>query len=327
MRNFIIILLVCTIFGCKETQDQNQQNLDEKEPWFFWSVDWHPTEDMIAVGGSNDTFLKILSTCDYKDIKHLPYNGTITKTKWHPSENKLAFSVQDGKSKSAIFDLEATTLIQLDSITNAGARGLGWNYTGELLAVGDNSGHLVIFDDNGKFLKIIDTGEKGLMGLDWHPKENLLVAVGDNVIIYNYELDSLKIIKDRTEEIEVLMLCVAWHPSGGFFVTGDYGDFQNNYPPLLQYWTYNGQKMKSIEKSKAEYRNLRWSPNGLILATASEKIRLWDQYGAILAEGEASDLLWGIDWNANGIRLVTTDDQGKIIFSDSNLNKVKELEY
>uniref|UniRef100_UPI0026186C6C WD40 repeat domain-containing protein n=1 Tax=Winogradskyella sp. TaxID=1883156 RepID=UPI0026186C6C len=191
--------------------------------------------------------------------------------------------------------------------------------------VGDNEGFLTFFDENGKFLKKIDTEQKGLMSLDWHPEENVIVTVGDKISLYNYEIDSLKHIEDRKEEM--LMLCVAWNPNGEFFVTGDYGDFTNHYPPWLQYWTYDGERIKTIEKSKAELRNLEWSYDGELLATASEKIRLWNKDGDLVAEQSAENLLWGIDWNKNSSKIITTDDQGKIIFWDRNLNRLKELKY
>ncbi|MEM9824222.1 MAG: WD40 repeat domain-containing protein, partial [Bacteroidota bacterium] len=217
--------------------------------------------------------------------------------------------------------------IPLDSITMYGARAIGWNHSGDLLAVGDYEGYLILFDEQGKVLKKIDTNEKAIIGLDWHPSENLIAAVGEKITLYHYESDRLEYIKDREEAIETLMLCVAWHPSGQFFVTGDYGDFVHDYPPLLQYWTYEGQKVKAIKKSKAELRNLKWSSDGALLATASEKIRLWNEAGDLVAEKATPDLLWGIDWNSDGSQLVATDVQGRILFWDRTLEKLKELQY
>jgi WD40 repeat protein len=320
-----------TIWGCNQTPKEESQHINsdtvqEEIRWFYWSVDWHPNKDQFVVGGSEDT-LRLFSANSYQLIKSYPYKGTITKTKWHPTKNKLAISVQDGKSKCTIFDLDNEKFIELDTIVNAGARAIGWNHSGDLLAVGDYEGYLTIFDETGTVLRRVNTKQKGIIGLDWHPKENLIVAVGEDVLLYNYELDSLQQIRDREEEVEVLMLCAAWHPDGDFFVTGDYGDFQYNYPPLLQYWTYNGEKIKSIEKSKAEYRNIKWSNDGSLLATASEKIRLWNKDGDLVAEEKTKDLLWGIDWNEDDSKLVVTDEKRRIIFWDKNLSKLKELEY
>jgi len=327
MRIILFVFLISILWGCQQTPKEETKQAEPEERWFFWSVDWHPTSDQFVVGGSNDTFFKLFSSTDYRELKSYPYKGTITKTKWHPTKNKLAISVQDGKSNSIIFNLDTNEQIELDTITKDGARAIGWNHTGELLAIGDYEGYLTIFDENGKVLRRVQTNQKGLIGLDWHPNENLLVAVGEKISWYQYESDSLKHFTDRDEAVEVLMLCVAWHPDGTFFVTGDYGDFQQDYPPLLQYWTYEGQKIKSIQESKAELRNIQWSSDGEFLATASEKIRLWNQNGDLVAEADAQDLLWGIDWNRENSQIIATDDKGRILIWDRQLNPLKTLQY
>lgn len=324
MRVFYLIILMSALWGCKETQKETGEISKETDPSFFWSVDWHPYKDEFVAGGTQDT-LRLISSNDFQPLKNYPYKGTITKTKWHPTKNILAISVQNGLSYSTILNLDNDKSIKLDSI--GGARAIGWNHSGDLLAVGDYDGFLTIFDEEGTVLKRIDTNQKGIIGLDWHPDENLIVAIGEDVIMYNYELDGLKIIRDRSEEIEVLMLCVAWNPNGKFFVTGDYGDFVYHYPPLLQYWTFDGQRIKSIKESKAEYRNLRWSSDGELLATASEKIRLWNKDGDLIAAETTKNLLWGIDWNEDDSKLVATDEKGKIILWNRKLDKLTELQY
>ena len=324
MRFLLIFIFFSSIWACQQNQTKAIQADKKNDLCFFWAVDWHPKKAQFVVGGMQDT-LRLLSANNFEPIKNYPYKGTITKTKWHPSKNKLAVSVQDGKSKSTILNLDNDESIELDTLTNDGARALGWNHSGNLLAVGDYEGFLTLFDETGNFLKKIKTNQKAIIGLDWHPDENLIVAVGEKISWYHYELDSLQTIEDRSEE--VLMLCVAWHPNGDFFVTGDYGDHEYHHPPFLQYWTYEGQRIKSIEESKAEYRNMKWSGDGDLLATASEKVRLWNKEGDLVAEKPSENLLWGIDWNEDASKLVATDEKGKIIFWDRNLNKLRQLQY
>ena len=74
----------------------------------------------------------------------------------------------------------------------------------------------------------------------------------DKIRIFDIDGNLLKSIKHRPEE--VLLLSIAWHKSGDFFVTGDYGDDQDK--SLLQYWDEQGKLLKSIDISKGEYRNL-----------------------------------------------------------------------
>ena len=320
-KSILIILSLIFIYACKERQETAETDRDN---WWLWTADWNPNNDHISVGGTQDT-LRLFSSESYQLVENIPLRGTITKTKWHPIKNKLAISMQNEKSKSLILDPISKEQIVLDSLDESGARAIGWNNKGELLAVGDYSGFLIIYNESGGIIKRINTKQKGLIGLDWHPEKNIITVVGERISIYDFDNDSIYDIKPRKED--VLMLCVAWNPNGEFFVTGDYGDFEKDYPPLLQFWSASGENLRNIDKSKAEFRNLKWSKDGKILATASESLRLWNENGDLLIESESRNLLWGIDWNKLDSKIVTTDEKGKIIIWDRELNQIQELKY
>lgn len=323
MKKILFFLIAILVVGCIKNQKESIQQTEKKE-WWLWTAGWHPNANEIVVGGTQDT-LRLFSTKESRLLKNYPVKGTITKTKWHPTKNILAFSVQGGKSKTSILNIDIGKRIELDSINDFGVRAIDWNKNGDFLAVGDYDGIIGIFNIEGRLVKRIATEQKGIMGLDWHPSKDIIVAVGEKITLYDLSSDSLRHIEDR--ENEVLMLCVEWHPSGEQFVTGDYGDFEHNYPPLLQFWSANGVKIKTVEKSKAEYRNLKWTKDGTLLATASEKLRLWDKNGDLVLEKPVRNLLWGIDWNSDDSKLVTTDGKGLIHIWDRNLKKIDELKY
>ena len=310
-----------SVDGCKPSAIEESSMQERNRPYFFWDVNWADFDNQIIVGGMQDT-IRIL-TPQLEFSLNFPYLGTITKNKFHPSKNMVAISVQDGLSQSCILHLDTRKIITLDSVSQEGARAIGWNNSGSILAVGDYEGNLTFYNEEGIFIKKVNTQQKSIIGLDWHPYKNLLVGVGEKIILYDYDLESLASIEDRKEE--VLMLCVAWHPEGAFFATGDYGDFEYHHPPLLQYWDGDGRLLESIEKSKAEYRNLKWSSDGKHLATASEKLRLWNTDGELIKEVNSNSLLWGIDWNSTNDTLVTTDENGRITLRDLDLKILKEI--
>lgn len=320
----ILIIGLLILSGCIHTTKQEEQKTENEEQWFFWSVNWHPHEDQFVAGGSNDSFLGFFSTETHQLIEKIPYKGTITNTQWHPSGKKIAITVQDQKSDPVILDVTNEESIILDSISEEGARAAGWSNTGELLAIGDYEGYIILFDQKGSFLKRVNTEQKTVIALDWHPEEDVIVAVSEHITIYVLKKDSVWHIDDR--EAEVLMLSVAWHPEGEIFVTGDYGIVESKHGPLLQYWNREGKRIKRIERSKAEFRNMEWTKNGETLATASDMIRLWDTKGNLLEEQGGEDVFWGVDWNIDGSALVTTDVGGRIIIYDRGLNKLKELQ-
>lgn len=309
-----LILLVNTILALASCEKSFTQDDYSK---ILWTADWSPDGNLIAVGG-NAGALKILSGTDYSTIKHYPVPPTITKLKWHPNKELLAFSTQGSSQKTGILNLKTEEIITFDNIEHA--RGLGWNHNGNYLAVGEGEGGLFIFTKEGDFVKKIEVDPKSITGLHWHPSENRILTVGSQIGIYDMQSDSVRLIKPRPQE--VLMLCVEWHPSGDFFVTGDYGDYDHGYPALLQFWDANGQKLKEIVESKAEYRNLRWSSDGLQLATASDGIRLWSKEGELLQKASTKHLLWGIDWHPNVQHLITTSIKGEIQIWDKDLKLI-----
>ena len=121
-----------------------------------------------------------------------------------------------------------------------------------------------------------------------------------------------------------MLLSIAWHKSGNFLVTGDYGDEKDK--SLLQYWNEQGELIKSIDISKGEYRNLAWNPKGDRLASASDALRIWDTSGNLISEGNSNDYLWGVSWNEKGNRIITSSMVQRIILWNKKAKRIKTLE-
>ena len=282
----------------------------------LWTADWSPNGKLIAVGG-NIGELKLLIPKDLKTYKSFKKLNTITKVKWHPDGQFIAISRQgnDEKdpedNKAEIINIEDGSSITLDVIHS---RGLGWANNGRMLAIGDGEGMLRIYSKTGNLIKEIQTEQKAITGLSWHPSSGRIVTIGSHIEII--EVGSEKSTKIIPREIEILMLSVKWHPSGEFFVTGDYGDTILDYPPLLMFWDAKGNKIKEVKGSKAEYRNLKWTKNGDRLVTASDKVRMWNKEGILMKERNFGSLLWGIDWNRKNDKIVVTSEDGKVFLLD-----------
>lgn len=288
----------------------------------LWTTDWSSDGKFIAIGGNLDT-LKIYSETNLKSYKSFPIKNTITRIKWHPSKNSIAVATQLSEVKSSIINLDTNERIELNGISPDGARGIDWNYTGEYLAVADNDGQILIYDIKGNLIRRFkNENSKGITAVDWHPKKNILVTVSDKIRVYDIEGNLLKSIKHRTEE--VMLLSVAWHKSGSFFVTGDYGDRQDK--SLLQYWNEQAELLRSIDISKGEYRNLTWNPKGNRLATASDALRIFDTKGKLISEGNSKDYLWGVSWNKQGDRIITSSMEKNIIIWNNKAEKISSIE-
>jgi len=311
--NFLIIVLCNPIFS---------QTTTTKE--ILWTTDWSPNGKFIAIGGNVDT-LKFYNTKDLKPYKSFPIKNTITRVKWHPTKNIIAVATQNSEDKTSIINLATNEKIELNGISSDGARGIDWNYTGEYLAVADNEGQVLIYNIKGelirKFINQINS-TKSITAIDWHPKKNILTTVTDKIRFYDNEGNLLKSIKHRPEEI--MLLSIAWHNSGDFFVTGDYGDEKDK--SLLQYWNEQGELLKSIDISKGEYRNLTWNLKGNRLATASDALRIWNINGDLISEGYSKDYLWGVSWNKQGNRIITSSMEQNIILWSNKAERILTIE-
>ncbi len=309
--NFLIIVLYNSTFA---------QSTTTKE--ILWTTDWSPNGKFIAIGGNVDT-LKIYNEKQLKLYKSFPIKNTITRIKWHPSKNIIAVTTQMSEDKSKIINLDTNEKIELQGISPQGARGIDWNYNGEYLVVADNDGQILIYSIKGNLIrKFNNENTKSITAVDWHPKKNILITVTDKIRFFNIEGTLLKSIKHRPEQ--VMLLSIAWHKSGEFFVTGDYGDKTDK--SLLQYWNEDGKLIKSIDISKGEYRNVSWNSIGNRLATASDELRIWDTKGNLISAGSSKDYLWGVSWNNKGSRIITSSIEQRIILWDNKAERILTLE-
>ncbi len=282
----------------------------------IWTADWSNT--FILIGGNLDT-LKIYHSDSLKLYRKYLISGTITRAVWHPHSALIAVATQVSDDKSRIINFKNSSM-PLVGISPEGARGIAWNFKGDYLAVGDNDGQVLIYDEKGKLIrKFQNENTKGITAVAWHPKKNVLVTVSDKIRMFDIEGNLLKSIKHRKED--VLILSIAWHKSGKFFVTGDYGDGINH--SLLQYWDEQGNLIRSIDKSKGEYRNLAWNKDGTRLASASDALRIWDTKGILIAEGKSKSYLWGVSWNRTGTKIITTSLYEEIVVWNSKAKKLR----
>ncbi len=291
----------------------------------LWTAAWSSNDKYLAVGGDQGD-LKLFDGKTFELLKTYAVEDVIlSRLKWHPKENKLAVITQSKTFKAKILDLDRDQWIELEGLDSS-LRGLDWNHDGNLLAVSEFEGEISIYDSNGKRVSRFLADPKSVAGIDWHPSRNILTAVGSRIGVFNYLGDTIRLFSPRN--VEVFLLCVEWHRSGEYFVVGDYGEFEDASNKLIQFWNIDGKKLAETQGSLAEYRNIRWSPNGKWLASANDALRIWDQEGRLIRKTETSDdYLWGLDWNSNGTKIITTSAAGVISIWDKDLNLIRQIQY
>ena len=309
------------------TQSSCGQNIKSTAGKGLWTVDISHDDKYIALGG-DDSLLRIFAG-DLKLFKAVKLNEMIRAVNWHPKENVLAIST---RNNSWIMDPETGKEIQLEG-DHKGSRTIAWNHNGEMLAAAAGSGVLWVWNKNGKLLRRIQKADENgtpdkrdFLGLDWHPSKNILTTVGDEIRIFDTSGKQLNVFKHRSQLAG--LLTVKWHPSGEFFVTGDYGHPNEGIPTLLQFWQPDGKLIKEWNESKMEFRNIRWNKQGTHLATASDALRVWTKEGQLLYTGKqvGNSVLWGVDWASNSKKIVTVSfDSGNIQLWDDKAKLLKTI--
>ena len=286
-----------------------------------WSLDWSPDDRFFAMGGDDST-LAIYNTSDYSLHLSMKLPEMIRCLRWHPKEKLLAIAT--GKCVS-LLDMATNQLRTLPGLTTGG-RALGWNYTGELLALADGRGIVQILTREGALLRSIKKHNiHSYLALDWHPSKNILVASSDDILVFDTSGKQLSYITHRKEPTGVLS--VQWHPSGAYFASGDYGHHGEGVETLLQFWKEDGTLLKVMKGSIAEYRNIRWNKDGSLLATASDALRIWTKEGELVHTGSTTGYnLWSIDWNSRGSQILTASFDGHLDLWTDQASLVRKID-
>jgi tricorn protease-like protein len=315
MHSRIIICLFSALLSFISMRLHSQERTS-----IAWTADWSYDDEYVAVGNDKGE-LVIYETRSWKPVKYWTFDSTtITRLEWNPRFPILAVaSVSHGSKVSAVqlYDLANERVInELPGALQG--RGVSWKPDGTAVAFVGRQGRISIYGKDGILQKALSiTNPSSFFDIDWHPTENLLLAVEEDVYIIGIDNDTL-VAKYDDGSKEKGILCASWHPVGEFFVTGDYGHEGEGEPSYLRFWKKSGGMFKEIKASKAEYRNAKWSPDGKFLAAAADELLVFDPEGQLLSRKKFdAHNLWGIAWSRKGNRIITSDQAGNVRITDT----------
>lgn len=302
----------------------------------LWTAEWNKDGSRFAVAGVNT--LWVFDTETLKRNSLLPDTPNadsgntdatymaVTSVAWHPSRNLLAVSSQ-GKNISGVYGIESGERVALTERKDEFGRGVNWHPDGDILAITSDD-HLKILKGDGTLLHDIPRYKeaKGLTGVSWRPSGDRIVTVGGRITLHDAQGTPIRQMVHRPEAQDTLqlLLCAEWHPSGEFFAVGDYGT--EVHDPVLQFWSADGELLKSITiKGGAEIRNISWNSDGSLLASASDKLRIWTKDGELKHEGDSPDLLWGVAWHPDGDRILTSSMKGRVTLWSPTAKVIRKI--
>jgi len=180
------------------------------KPSILWSADFSPDGQFLAIGGDNK-LLRIYNAKNHKLLNTYKLPAALQCLDWNNDSKLLAIALDDKPLQ--ILNIKTDNFNEL--IGTTGSRALAWNYTGQLLAIGDYEGTLQIWTKEQKLLKSIKKeNSKTYLSVDWHPKKNIILTCGDKIRLFDTTGNFLQSIKHRQEE--TIILTVKWHPGGLF---------------------------------------------------------------------------------------------------------------
>lgn len=320
LKIYFAALISFPLNACAQNNRSTPQQAATKVPGSIWTLDWRPDDKYIALAGDDSTVWMYDAT-SYALYKTFRMPEMVRCITWHPNGKLLAVGT---RKTIEILDTETGKTISLNS--QGGARSVTWNKDGAMLA--SAHGEFVhVWTADGKLVKSLRKEHiNSLMAITWHPLKDVIITGSDEIRIWDASAGKqLKMFHHRPEQLGVLT--VQWHPSGELFASGDYGHHKEGKGSLLQLWTADGTLIKSIPGSLGEYRNVRWSKDGSMLASASDALRIWTKNGELLAEGPSSedDIVWGLGWNSTGTRIATATFNGTVQVWDNRAKLVKTI--
>jgi WD40 repeat protein len=297
MKRSLLILSTIITMAASCHARSSKRLADTIKPHGLWSIEFSPDDQYFAFGG-DDSLLRIYTVKDQQLFRQYKVNGVIRNIAWHPSGAKMAIATL---KSIQFFDLGTEKFETIKGVS--GARGLGWNHSGELLGVASN-GLVHVITADGTLLRSIEKHDKkSYLALNWNPVDNTIVTGGDEIILFDTTGKQLAFIKHRKEYTGVL--ATKWHPNGEMFASGDYGHENEGKPTLLQFWKKDGTAIRTIGGHHKEIRNLDWNSDGTRLATASDALRIYDRDGNLISETKTGYELWGISWSNDGSMILT----------------------
>jgi len=319
---FIKIAFLSLLLAGNNSDSSTAKTNKQKKASVAWTASWSFDDKFVAIGNSNGQ-LCIYQTSDWKKIKEWTFtSATVSRVEWNPKYPLLAiaaFSHEEKPSIVQLYDVARNQIISNLPDTMLG-RGVSWSPAGEEVAFVGNRGRISIFTKGGQFIKTLSFRNPGsLFDIDWHPAKNLLLGVEEDIFLIDIDRDTLIATYDDGSKNKGI-LCCAWHPSGNFFVTGDYGhENEGGEPSYLKYWNKEGILLKHIRESRFEYRNVKWRKDGKYLAAAADVLLVLSDKGEVISKTKFDDNnLWGVEWNNKGDKILSSDQAGNIRVTDIN---------
>jgi WD40 repeat protein len=224
------------------------------------------------------------------------HNATLWSVRWSPDDSMISATYFD--NTTTIFHAENGSII-----TKIGSHPLPEGHGTRCDGLQDCS----------------DTSHLPTRTSAWSPDGKHLAIGGDTRLIYVYETTNWTLVK-VLEGHEGSVLTLEWSPGGTMLASGSGQDkvaIHNSEENIVKIWDFSsGTVIAELVGHTEGVLNIKWSPNGSQIATASDDktIMLWSTSDWIrlnILTGHTLGVL-DVDWSPNGTLLVSGSRDYKV---------------
>lgn len=256
------------------------------------AVAWSPDGARLATANTDNT-VRVWDAASGREMRVLNNHGPLMAVAWSPNSQSIA---SWGDTTVRVWD--AVSGDELHGLDHADiVIGLAWSPDGVRLATASNDGQVRVWDPVAGTVLLEPEDQMGLIHqVMWSSDGTRLAGVSDPGMVVWDAISGDTLFAQEGDNPYV----TAWSPDSVRLAT------VTDFGKLLVWDAISGDRLHTLDCSSSVL-DLAWSPEGTLLASASDRIRIWDAVeGRALAllEGHIG-LVDGIVWSPDGACLAS----------------------
>jgi WD40 repeat protein len=235
------------------------------------SVVWLPNGKQVA-SASSDKTVQVWDAFTGHALMTFPATASVMAVAVSHDGNEIAWSGKDGITEVWRIAPQTHLLTYTGQAGSGGIWGLAFSHDGKVLAAGDNTGNIQVFDaKSGKTVLNYTKHTKAIYGLDWSPNDHFIASASEDGWVRVWNASTGETVHSQTRNM-VPMHAVSWSPDGTHVASAS----EDGTVQVWNAFTDGGNPFVYHHHSGIVY-TVAWSPDGNKIASgdANGDIQVW----------------------------------------------------